>query len=50
MSDIRISIKNYKLIKDYEQVHKDARILLVTGKNEIGKSSMIRALIEIITA
>ena len=50
MSDIRISIKNYKLIKDYEQVHKDARILLVTGKNEIGKSSMIRALIENITA
>lgn len=50
MNDIKIQIQNYKLIKDYDQIHKNVRILLVTGKNEIGKSSLIRALIENITA
>lgn len=50
MSDIKIQIKNYKLIKDFDQEHKNARILLVTGKNEVGKSSLIRGLIENMTA
>lgn len=50
MSDIKIQIKNYKLIKDYDKEFSNARLLLVTGKNEIGKSSLIRALIENMTA
>lgn len=50
MSDITIQIQHYKLLKNYNESFKNARILLVTGKNEIGKSSLIRALIENITA
>ena len=50
MSDIKIKIKNYKLVKEFESEHPDARLLLVTGKNEIGKTSLIRAFIESMTA
>lgn len=50
MTDIKIKINNYKLLENVEEEYRDARILLVTGKNEIGKTSYIRAIIENLTA
>jgi hypothetical protein len=50
MNDIKLKIQNYKLIKDYDAELPNARLLLVTGKNEIGKTSLIRAIIESMTA
>ncbi len=49
-ADIVMKLKNYKLIKDFDKTYENARILLVTGQNEIGKSSLIRGLIENMTA
>jgi energy-coupling factor transporter ATP-binding protein EcfA2 len=49
-ADIVMKLKNYKLIKDFDKTYENARILLVTGKNEVGKSSLIRGLIENMTA
>ena len=50
MADLKIKINNYKLIEDREEEFKDARILLITGKNEIGKTTYIRGIIENLTA
>lgn len=48
--DITMSLKNYKLIENYEETFENCRILLVTGQNETGKSSLIRGFIENLTA
>lgn len=50
MNDIKIQISNYKLIKKFEKTFENPTVLNVTGKNEIGKSSLIRGFIENITA
>jgi len=50
MSTITLKLTNYKLLENIEETLPDCRVLLVTGKNEIGKSSLIRALIENMTA
>ena len=50
MADIKIKINNYKLLENFEQEYKDCRVLLVTADNEKGKSSLIRGIIENMTA
>lgn len=40
---IKLSIKNYKLIKDLDVELQDSNVYIVSGQNEVGKSSVLEA-------
>lgn len=46
MTTIKLSFKNYKKLQNFETIKDDVKILLVTGKNEIGKSTLFRGIAE----
>lgn len=41
--NIKLSIKNYKLIKDLDVELQDSNVYIVSGQNEVGKSSVLEA-------
>lgn len=48
--NIKLSIKNYKLIKDLDVELQDSNVYIVSGQNEVGKSSVLEAFKSLIKA